>query len=170
MRSSAVEASMVSKFNDEIQQVIIDALLENPSVPSAASKAGISAATLRKWIHEGEEGVELYRAFAINAQEARHTLKDEVVKSMAEIATDPLHPQATKAAHLLLTNLYPTEFATVKHTVAHKAEDPELDLSKLSQAEKRAFHAQLKKIVSGGDDDAPSEITVLDVSTPKAEA
>jgi hypothetical protein len=52
----------------------------------------------------------------------------------------------------------------------HKAEDPEIDFGKLSRDEKRAFHAQLKKIVSGGDDDAPSEITVLDVTTPKAEA
>ena len=68
-----------------------------------------------------------------------------------------------------MTNLYPTEFANVKHTVTHKGKDPEIDLSSLSQEELRAFHKTLKRVISG-DDDAPSEITVLDVGTRKAEA
>jgi hypothetical protein len=164
------EVSLATKFSDEVQKIILEALRNNPSIPSAASKAGIAAVTLNKWLHEGLEGVEKYREFALEAQECRRTMKDEIVAALKETALDPLHPQQTKAAHLLLTNLYPTEFSVVRHVVQHKTEDPELDLSKLSQAEKRLFHAQLKKIVSGGDDDAPSEITVLDVSTQKAEA
>jgi hypothetical protein len=162
------EVSLATKFSPEVCETILSALRNNPSIPSAASKAGIAAVTLNKWIHEGLEGVEKYQTFALEVQEARRTMKDEVVAALYKTATDELHPQQCKAAHLLLTNLYPTEFSVVKHTVSHKAEDPELDLSKLSQAEKRAFHKTLKQIVSG--EDAEPEITVIDVSTQKAEA
>jgi hypothetical protein len=163
--------SMASKFTPEIRATIIEALRNNPSVPSAASKAGIAATTLNKWLHEGLEGVEKYQAFALEAQEARRCMKDEVVAALYKTATDELHPQQTKAAHLLLTNLYPAEFSNVRHTVAHKATDPEIDLSSLSIAEKRLFHQQLKRIVSGDDDDtAASAITVIDGNAPKAEA
>jgi hypothetical protein len=121
-------------------------------------------------LQQGEEGDPEFAEFALECAESRRCMKDEVVAALYKTATDELHPQQTKAAHLLLTNLYPAEFSVVKHTVAHKAEDPEIDLSKLSRDEKRLFHAQLLKVVSGDDDDAPSEITVLDVTTPKAEA
>jgi hypothetical protein len=161
--------SMASKFAPEIRATIIEALRNNPSVPSAASKAGIAATTLNGWIHKGLEGDETYREFALEVQEARRCLKDAVVAALYKTATDELHPQQTKAAHLLLTNLYPQEFSVVRHTVSHKAEDPEIDLSKLSRDEKRLFHAQLKKIVSG-DDDTAAAITVIDATTPKAEA
>jgi len=159
---------MPSKFNEETRRIILEALRQNPSVSSAASKVGISPVTLNRWLHQGEEGDPEYAEFALEAAEARRTMKDEVVAALYKTATDELHPQQTKAAHLLLTNLYPAEFSVVRHTVQHKAEDPEIDLSKLSRDEKRLFHAQLKKIVSG-DDDA-SALTVIDVSNPKAEA
>ncbi len=134
---------------------------------SAASKARIAAVTLNTWLHEG---VEKYREFALEAQEARRCMKDEVVAALYKTATDELHPQQTKAAHLLLTNLYPQEFANVRHTVAHKPQDPEIDLSRLSVGEKRAFHAQLLKVVSDNNDDAGTAITVIEASASKAEA
>jgi transposase-like protein len=160
---------MATKFTEETQQIILEALRNNPSVPSAASKAGIAATTLNKWLHEGLEGVEKYQAFALEAAEARRAMKDSVVAALYKTATDELHPQQTKAAHLLLTNLYPTEFANVKHTVSHKPTDPEINLSALSIDEKRVFHAQLKRIISGEDDAAVPPVTVIDVTT-KAEA
>jgi transposase-like protein len=160
---------MATKFTEETQQIILEALRNNPSVPSAASKAGIAATTLNKWLHEGLEGVEKYQAFALEAAEARRAMKDSVVAALYKTATDELHPQQTKAAHLLLTNLYPTEFANVKHTVSHKPTDPEINLSALSIDEKRAFHKTLKQIVSG-DDDAASAITVINATSPKAQA
>jgi transposase-like protein len=142
---------MASKFTPERQAIILEALRGNPSIPSAASRVGISSATLNRWIHEGLEGSEQYRAFALEAQEARRTMKDTVVAALYRTATDELHPQQTKAAHLLLTNLYPTEFANVKHTVSHKPQDPEIDLSSLSQEELRAFHRTLKRVIKGDD-------------------
>ena len=139
---------MASKFTPERQQLILEALRENPSVPSAASKAGISTATLDRWINEGLAGNEEYREFALEAQEARRFMKDEIVAALYKTATDELHPQQTKAAHLLLTNFYPMEFANVRHTVRHKQPDLELDLSHLSTEEKRAFHKTLKKVLN----------------------
>jgi hypothetical protein len=161
---------MSSKFTAETQQIILSALRDNPSIPSAASKAGVAAVTLNKWLHEGLEGVEKYQAFALEAQEARRCMKDEVVAALYKTATDELHPQQTKAADLLLTNLYPQEFSNVRHTVSHKATDPEIDLSSLSISEKRLFHQQLKRIVSGDDDDTAAALTIIDANAPKAEA
>lgn len=93
-------------------------------------------------------------------------MKDQVVAALKETALDPLHPQQTKAAHLLLTNLYPTEFANVKHTIAHKPEDPEIDLSSLSTEEARAFHEMLKRVTEGDDSDRqPLPATAIEVTT-----
>ena len=142
---------MAGKFTAERQRLILQALRTNPSIPSAASKAGISAQTLTRWIAAGlEDPQSVYRGFALGASEARRFMKDEIVAALYKTATDELHPQQTKAAHLLLTNLYPTEFANVKHTVTHaQREAQEYDLSKLPTEELRAFHATLKKITSG---------------------
>ena len=159
---------MATKFSPSVCEIILSALRDNPSIPSAASKAGISAVTLNAWLRKGEEGVEMYQAFALDAQEARRVMKDEIVASLKEIALDPMHPQAVKASHLLLTNLFPAEFSVVRHTVSHKAEDPTIDLSKLSVAEKRQFHRTLKQIVSG--EDGTAAITVIEASASKAEA
>ena len=63
---------------------------------------------------------------------------------------------------MLLTNLYPAEFANVKHTVTHKSKDPEIDLSSLSTEELRAFHKMLKR-VTNGDDSEQEAVPVLDV-------
>jgi hypothetical protein len=163
---------MASKFTPEIQATILEALRNNPSIPSAASKAGITAVTLNSWLRKGEEGDEKYQAFALEAQQARRCMKDEVVAALYKTATDELHPQQTKAAHLLLTNLYPTEFANVKHTVAHKPEDREIDLSSLSQEELRAFHKMLKRVTGGeGSERQPLPATAIEVTTnAKAEA
>jgi glutamate/tyrosine decarboxylase-like PLP-dependent enzyme len=159
---------MASKFNDETQQIVIEALKSNPSIYSAAAAANITYPTLMKWLTMGEEGQEGYTEFLREVEQARSTVKDEIVASLYEIACDRLHPQAVKAAKELLSCLYPREFSLVRHVVQHKTEDPELDLSKLSQAEKRAFHKTLKQIVSGDDDTAA--ITVVDVTAQKAEA
>jgi hypothetical protein len=131
-------------------------LRENPSVPSAASKAGISPVTLNRWLQRGEEGDPKFAEFALEAAEARRTMKDEVVAALYKTSTDELHPQQTKAAHLLLTNLYPTEFANVKHTVSHKhSAEPAYDLSQLPTDELRQLHATLKKIKAIHDGEPP---------------
>jgi len=155
---------MASKFTPEVRAIILAALRENPSVPSAASEAGIAAVTLNRWLMEGEKGNPEFAEFALEAQEARRTMKDEVVAALKVTALDPLHPQQTKAAHLLLTNLYPTEFATVKHTVTHKSKDPEIDLSSLSTDELRQFHKTLKRIMTGEQEDKPAP-AVIDVAS-----
>jgi transposase-like protein len=155
---------MASKFTPERQAIILEALRQNPSVPSAASKAGISSVTLNRWIHEGLGGNEQYREFALEAQEARRFMKDEIVAALYKTATDELHPQQTKAAHLLLTNLYPMEFASVKHTVQHKTEDPEFDFTGIPTEELRAFHKTLKRITKGNDAEHKA-VPVLDVTS-----
>ena len=155
---------MVRKFTPERQQLILEALRENPSVPSAASKAGISPVTLNRWLQQGEEGDPEFAEFALEAAQARRFMKDEIVAALYKTATDELHPQQTKAAHLLLTNLYPTEFANVKHTVTHKSKDPEIDLSSLSTEELRAFHRMLKRVMKGDDSNSEQKpVPVLDV-------
>ena len=82
--------SMASKFTPERQQLILEALRENPSVPSAASKAGISPVTLNRWLQQGEEGNPAFAEFALEASEARRTMKDEVVAALHKTATDEL--------------------------------------------------------------------------------
>ena len=157
---------MASKFTPEIRATIIEALRENPSVPSAASKAGINPVTLNRWLQQGEEGNPEFAEFALEAAEARRTLKDEVVAALKVTALDPLHPQQCKAAHLLLTNLYPAEFANVKHTVSHKSKDPEIDLSSLSTEELRLFHRMLKRVMAGDDSNSEQKpVPVLDVTS-----
>ena len=154
---------MASKFTPEIRVTIIEALRQSPSIPSAASKAGISPVTLNRWLQQGEEGGPAFAEFALEAAEARRIMKDEVVAALYKTATDELHPQQTKAAHLLLTNLYPQEFANVKHTMLHKPKDPELDFSKLPTEELRAFHRTLKKVKGEESKQQPSP--VLDVTS-----
>jgi len=157
---------MRSKFTEETRRIILEALRQNPSIPSAASKAGISSVTLNRWINEGLEGNEEYREFALEAHEARRFMKDEIVAALFKTATDELHPQQTKAAHLLLTNLYPTEFANVKHTVTHTSKDSEIDLSSLSTEELRAFHKMLKRVTGGEDSERqPLPATAIEVTT-----
>jgi transposase-like protein len=160
---------MATKFTPEIRATIIEALRENPSVPSAASKAGISPVTLNRWLQQVEEGDPKFAEFALECAESRRFMKDEIVQSLFEIATDRLHPQAAKE---LLSCLYPREFSSVRHVVQHKQQqDPEIDLSSLSQEELRAFHKTLKRVVSGDDSDhQTSTATVIDSTAPKAEA
>jgi len=156
---------MASKFTPERRQLILEALRENPSIPSAASKAGISPVTLNQWLRQGEEGNEEFAEFALEASEARRTMKDEVVAALYKTATDELHPQQTKAAHLLLTNLYPAEFANVRHQITHRPKDPEtIDLSGLSTEELRAFHKMLKRVTKD-DDSKHKAVPVLDVTS-----
>jgi len=143
---------MATKFTPEIRAAIIEALRENPSIPSAASKAGIRSVTLNRWLQQGEEGDREFAEFALECAESRRFMKDEIVQSLFEIATDRLHPQATKAAKELLSCLYPKEFSSVRHVVQHKQQqDPEIDLSSLSQEELRAFHKTLKRVTKGDD-------------------
>ena len=158
---------MATKFTPEIRATIIEALRENPSIPSAASKAGISPGTLNRWLEHGEEGNPEFAEFALECAESRRFMKDEIVQSLFEIATDRLHPQATKAAKELLSCLYPKEFSSVRHVVQHEQrQDPEIDLSSLSQEELRAFHKTLKRVTKGGDPEqkpkkAPTAIDVV---------
>ena len=156
---------MATKFTPEIRATIIEALRENPSVPSAASKAGISPVTLNRWLQQGEEGDPEFAEFALECAESRRCMKDEIVQSLFEIATDRLHPQATKAAKELLSCLYPREFSSVRHVVQHRQQqDPEIDLSSLSQEELRAFHKTLKRVTKG-DDSEHKAVPVLDVTS-----
>jgi len=146
---------MATKFTPEIRATIIEALRENPSVPSAASKAGISSVTLNRWLQQGEEGDPEFAEFALECAESRRHMKDSIVQSLFEIATDRLHPQATKE---LLSCLYPKEFSSVRHVVQHKQQQiPEIGLSSLSQEELRAFHKTLKRVVSGDDSEHQRE-------------
>ena len=132
------------------------------SSPSAASKAGISSVTLNRWLLQGEEGDPEFAEFALECTESRRFMKDEIVQSLFEIATDRLHPQATKAAKELLSSLYPREFSSVRHVVQHKQQrDPEIDLSSLSTEELRAFHKTLKKVTGAESEQKP--VPVLDV-------
>jgi len=159
---------MATKFTPEIRATIIGALRENPSVPSAASKAGINPVTLNRWLQQGEEGNPEFAEFALECAESRRFMKDEIVQSLFEIATDRLHPQATKAAKAakeLLSCLYPREFSSVRHVVQHRQQqDPEIDLSSLSQEELRAFHKTLKRVTKG-DDSEHKAVPVLDVTS-----
>ena len=86
--------------------------------------------------------------------------------ALYKTATDELHPQQTKAAHLLLTNLYPAEFANVKHTVSHKPKDAQIDLSKLPTEDLRLFHRMLKRVMAGDDSNSEQKpVPVLDVTS-----
>ena len=87
---------MASKFTPERQQLILEALGENPSIPSAAGKAGISPVTLNRWLRQGEEGNEEFAEFALEASEARRTMKDEVVAALYKTLGVPVIPVAVK--------------------------------------------------------------------------
>jgi transposase-like protein len=152
-----------SKFNPERRAIILEALMTNPSIASAAVKAGVTESTLRVWLQKGEEGNPEYQEFAQQAATARAAMKDEIVASLFEIATDRLHPQATKAAYQLLQNLYPAEFANVKHTVSHQAKSEEIDLRSLPTDELRALGKTLRKLRSGSDQDPKPAAQVIDI-------
>jgi hypothetical protein len=154
---------MASKFTPERQQLIIEKLKQNPSLYSAAATADIAYPTLMRWLEKGEEGVEGYAEFSRQVEQARAHVKDEIVQSLYEIATDRLHPQAVKAAKELLACLYPREFSSVRHVVQHRQPDPTYDLSKLSQDEQRQLHATLKKITSSAEPDPKPIAAVVDV-------
>ena len=155
---------MASKFTKETQAVILEALKSNPSIPSAATRAGIHANTLRNWINEGEQGNAEFAEFALEAAESRMTMKDAIVAALLETALDTMHPQQTKAAHQLLTNLFPAEFANVRHTIQHQADkSPEYDLKKLPTDELRAFVRTLKRLKAESDaEPQQSPITVIE--------
>jgi transposase-like protein len=160
---------MSSRFTPEVRETIVTALRQNPSIPSAAVAAGIHTNTLRRWLQEGEEGNPEYSAFALEAAEARSVMKDSIVAALLETALDPMHPQQTKAAHQLLTNLFPQEFSVVRHHVQHQSEKVEnIDLSKVPTEDLRQLMKTLKRI-KGGKPNPASELAlpeVIEVSTP----
>jgi hypothetical protein len=156
------------ELTDELKQTILESFDINPSIESAAAKAHIHPSTLRSWLVRGSEGDETYEQLSIEAAALRNKWKDELVQSLFEIATDRLHPQATKAAQQLLSAMHPTEFATVRHTVSHKAErEPEVDLTRLSKPELREFMKTLRKLKSGDEEPkrepAPNVVDVVEV-------
>jgi transposase-like protein len=71
-----------SKFNPERRAIILEALMTNPSIASAAVKAGVTESTLRVWLQKGEEGNPEYQEFAQQAATARAAMKDEIVASL----------------------------------------------------------------------------------------
>jgi hypothetical protein len=155
---------MATKFTEETRAIILEALTRSPSLYSAAAAADITYPTLMRWLERGEEGADGHAEFLRKVEQARAHVKDEIVQSLYEIATDRLHPQAVKAAKELLSCLYPREFSIVRHTVTHTSKDPEIDLSSLSQEELRAFHKTLKRVTKG-DDSERKAVPVLDVTS-----
>jgi hypothetical protein len=156
---------MASKFTPERQAIILEKLKRNPSLYSAAAAADITYPTLMRWLERGDDGEEGYAEFLREVEQARTKVKDEIVLSLYEIATDRLHPQAVKAAKELLSCLYPREFSIVRHSIVHKpSKDSEIDLSKLSTEELRAFHDMLKRVTKG-DDSEHKAVPVLDVTS-----
>jgi hypothetical protein len=138
---------MSTKFTPEVQAVIVEALLENPSIYSAAAKADVTYQTVMLWLQKGDEGAEGYAEFAQACAVARSQMKNEIVQSLYEIACDRLHPQAVRAARELLSSLYPKEFSSVRHVISHQAKPADdLDVSKIPTAELRAFLKTLKRI------------------------
>ena len=154
---------MSSKFTEERRKIILEALMVNPSIASAAVKAGVTESTVRVWLQKGEEGNPLFEEFAQQAATARAAMKDEIVQSLYEIACDRLHPQATKAAHQLLTNLYPREFSSVRHVVQHQSKGEELDLKALPTDELRQLQKTLRRLRNGPDQDPKEAAQVIDV-------
>lgn len=154
-----------SKFSPELAKLILESFEHNPSITSAASKAGIHYQTLRSWLEKGADGHPEYEQFAIECAGARDRFKDEVVEALRQTALDGLHPQQCKAAQLLLTHLFPTEFASVKHLVSHKADqEPEIDVSALPTDELRRLTKTLRKLKRGGDEPkkTPAVIDVVE--------
>ena len=139
---------MSSKLTPEIRQKIIENLATNPSIPSAAVRAGIAPNTLRDWLAKGEAGDECYAAFAAEVAKSRAIIKDSVIAALIETACDVHHPQQVRAAAKLLESLYPMEFATVRYEVRHEAKAHDLDLSKLPRGELRQLHKIIKRLKS----------------------
>lgn len=156
--------SFKTKFTPELAAIVIESLKVNPSIPSAAVKAGVTDHTIHNWLSKAEAGDPVYVEFAQQCATARAVMKDEIVQSLFEISCDRMHPQATKAAHTLLTNLYPKEFANVRHNVTHQAKPEEIDLAKLPTDELRAFRKTLLRLRDGGEPEhTPTTETVIDV-------
>ena len=139
---------MSSKLTAEIQKKIIENLATNPTVPSAAVRAGVSPGTLRDWLAKGEAGHPDFAAFAQEAAQSRAAIKDSVIQALIETATDCHHPQQVRAAAKLLESLYPREFAAVRHEVRHEAKAPDLDLSRLPSGELRDLQRIVKRLKS----------------------
>lgn len=162
-----------SKYTPELAAAIISALENNPSLLSAATGAGIGLSTLSRWLKLGHDGDPLYAQFSADAAAAMSSLKDEVVAALRVTATDLNHPQQTRAAHQLLSSLYPLEFANVQHTVQHKEAEPagdEYDLSLLETDELRFFLKILDKLERLNTDKTgvpKLSDTVLDVISKK---
>jgi transposase-like protein len=154
---------MSGKFTEERRAIILEALMTNPSIASAAVRAGISESALRVWLQKGEEGDPVFEEFAQQAATARASMKNEIVQSLYEIAIDRLHPGAVKAAQELLRSLYPREFSSVRHIIAHKAQPEELDLAKLPTDELRALGKTLRKLRNGPDQDPKEPTPVIEV-------
>jgi len=139
-----------SKYTSELHALIVSALKENPSLASAASKAGVGLATLKSWIDKGEGGDEAFVAFALDVAEARAHLKDEILEALKVTALDPMSPQQTRAARELLSSQYPHEFRAAAPEPERK-EDPEeeMDTSWLPTDELRTLVQLLEKIELG---------------------
>jgi hypothetical protein len=153
---------MSSKLTPEIQQKIIENLATNPSLPSAAIRAGIAPSTLRDWLAKGEAGDERYAAFAQEVTLSRATVKDSVIAALIETACDVHHPQQVRAASKLLESLFPEEFSVVRHTIQHQAQEPALDLKKLPTAELRAFLKTLKRLRAEADAEPKPPVMVIE--------
>lgn len=157
---------MPSKLTPEVQKKIITNLATNPSIPSAAVRAGIAPSTLRDWLTRGQAGDPTYAVFAREVAQYRATIKDSVIAALIETACDTHHPQQVRAAAKLLESLFPEEFSVVRHTVEHQAKEPEIDLERLPAEELRAFMRILKKLQNpGGSEEqrpVPAVIEVLD--------
>jgi transposase-like protein len=135
-----------TKFTPEVRETIITAVATNPSIPSAAIRAGISPSTLHQWLHKGSEGDPRYQAFAIEVAQSRTVLKDSVMQSLFDIALDRMHPHAVRAASKLLESIWPQEFASVKHTVQHTPSSSDFDLKNLPTDELRQLAQTIKKL------------------------
>ena len=135
----------------------------------------MSEGTVRNWLAKGETGDPVYQAFMLECAASRAVMKDAVIEALFKTACDELHPQQTKAAHQLLTNLYPVEFSSVRHVVSHQAKPEEIDLAKLPTDELRAFRKTLLRLRADGEPKhTPTTEAVIDVieanasTSPKA--
>lgn len=160
---------MSSKFTEERRKIILEALMVNPSIASAAVRAGVSESTLRVWLQKGEEGDPLFEEFAQQCATRRAVMKDAVIEALFKTACDELHPQQTKAAHQLLSNLYPREFSSVRHVIQHQSKGEDVDLSALPTDELRQLQKTLRRLRSGPDEDPPKPAAqVIEVLEAKA--
>ena len=155
---------MPSKLTPEVQKKIIENLATNPSIPSAAVRAGIAPSTLRDWLAKGEAGHPTFATFAQEVAQSRAVIKDSVIAALIETARDTSHPHQVRAAAKLLESLFPEEFSVVRHTVQHPSREPEIDLQQLPTNELRALVKTLKKLRSGSPAFGNSAPAVIEVA------